>query len=114
LIHFGSHNGDEVDTVRVDGGEGVGGAGRDCHVLALLEDPPLITDEYLKTASEDDERLSGPVVLMGWRLITWVMGQVPPSDHKVIHADQPIDSTGDVDSGHTHPHLPPIGRGVGS
>jgi hypothetical protein len=100
LIHFWGHDGNDVDSVRVDGGEGVGGAGRDCDVLALLEDPSLIADEYLETASEDDERLSGPVVLMAWRLIAGVVGQVPPSDHEVTHMGQPIDPTGDVDRGH--------------
>ena len=85
LVDFGSHDGDDVGTLGVDGGERVRRASWDGHVIALLKKPSFGTDEDLETTSKDDESLVGKVMSMRWRLVSRVVGQVPSPHHKVAH-----------------------------
>jgi hypothetical protein len=85
LVDFGSHDGDDVGALGVNGGERVRRAGQDGHVIALLKNPSFGTDEDLQATSEDDESLVGEVMSMKWCLVSWVVGQAPSPHHKVAH-----------------------------
>lgn len=87
LIYFTSHHHEHLRTSCVDSGERVGGPGSDGQVFTLLENTAGITDEHLEATTKYTERLIGSMVHVGWRLVTGIRLQVPPSEHEVIHDD---------------------------
>ena len=94
VVDFGSHDGDDVSALEVDGGKRMSRAGGDGHVIARLKNLSFGADEDLESTSKDDESLVGQVVAMRWRLVSRVVGQVPSPHHKIAHGhdrsrDQP-------------------------
>ena len=85
MVDLGSHDGDDVSALVVDGGKRVSRAGRDGHVIARLKNLSFGANEDLESTSKDDESLVGQVVAMRWGLVSRVVGQAPSPHHEIVH-----------------------------
>jgi hypothetical protein len=90
LIHFRCHDCHDIGAIGIDGGEGVDDSGRNNKVFTLFEDSPLVAKEHFKAAPKHDKGFVGLAMQVRRRLIAGVVGEVPRSDHEVIHAGQRI------------------------
>lgn len=88
VVDFLGHDRENPRGPLADRGECVRRAGRYDDMVALVEDPPAITDQHFQLPTEHAECLIGPVVHVRRSLVARVRLQIPSLDHKVRHANQ--------------------------